>query len=154
MRRLTQWLVLACCLGLGSDALAAKDPNKNAIKARQGEMQLRSFNAGPLFAMAKGDIPYDAAMASQLAGNLQTLLQIDMSRSWPEGSDLDNYFGETTAKPEIWSSYPEILEYRKRYADAVNELAAVAGNGKDALRSKVGGLGKTCKGCHDEFREK
>ncbi len=154
MKRLSQWVVIICFITLGSAALAAKDPNKNAIKARQGEMQLRSFNTGPLFAMAKGDIPYDAAMANQLTANLQKLLEIDMSRSWPEGSDLDNYFGETTSKPEIWSTYPDIFEYRKRYADAVNDLAAVAGNGQDALRSKIGALGKTCKGCHDDFREK
>ena len=65
---------------------------------------------------------------------------------------MDNYFGETVSKPEIWTTYPKIVDYGKDYAKAVNELAAVAGNGQDALRSKVGALGKSCKGCHDEFR--
>jgi len=33
-------------------------------------------------------------------------------------------------------------------------VAAVAGDGLDALRSKIGGVGDSCKGCHDDFREK
>ena len=129
MNHLSKWLIALCCASLCSVAMAAKDPNKNAIKARQGEMQMRSFNAGPPLPWPKA-ISYDAAMASKLAGNLKMLLDIDMSRAWPKGSDLDNYFGETTSKPEIWTTYPEIVEYGKRYAKAVNELSSVAGNGR------------------------
>ena len=139
---------------LAAPGFAAKDPLKDAIKARQGEMQLRSFNAGPLFGMAKGDIEYDAELATKLAGNLKLMLDLDTSREWPKGSDIDNYMGDTTALPEIWTTYPEIANYGKKYAQAVNDLAAVAGNGRDALKSKLGALGKSCKGCHDEFREK
>ena len=153
MSRLSKCLLFLCCAGLVSTAaLAAKDPNIDAIKARKGEMQIRSLNAGPLFAMARGKIPYDAGMAAMLAGNLKTMLNLDMGRAWPQGSDLDSYFGETNAKPELWANYPKILDYRKSYATAVNELAAVAGNGQDALRSKVGALGKSCKGCHDAYQ--
>ncbi len=153
MRGLSKLALLLVCAGLVSTAaLAAKDPNIDAIKARQGEMQVRSLNAGPLFAMARGKIPYDAEMANMLAGNLKTLLSVNMGRAWPQGSDLDNYFGETAAKPEVWTTYPKIVDYGKDYAKAVNELAAVAGNGQDSLRSKVGALGKSCKGCHDEFQ--
>ena len=140
-------------LALAAPGLAAKDPLKNAMKARQGEMQLRAFNVGPLFAMAKGKIDYDAAMANKLAGNLKLLLDLDTSRHWPKGSDIDNYMGDTTALPEIWTTYPEIGEYGKKYATAVNELAAEAGNGVDALKSKIGAVGRSCKGCHDEFRD-
>ncbi len=152
MRKLLTISLVSVALLATTTTFAAKDPNKNAIKARKGEMQLRSFNAGPLFAMAKGSVPYDAEMASQLANNLKTLLSVDMGRAWPQGSDVDNYFEDTRSKVEIWTTYPEIAEYGKQYAKAVNELAAVAGNGQDALKSKIGALGKSCKGCHDEVR--
>lgn len=154
MRIASRLCLLIIGLTLTAPGFAAKDPLKKAIKARQGEMQLRSFNAGPLFGMAKGEIEYDAEMASKLAGNLKLLLDLDTSRHWPKGSDIDNYMGETTALPEIWTTYPEIGKYGKKYKEAVNELAAVAGDGHDALKSKIGALGKSCKGCHDEFREK
>jgi cytochrome c556 len=38
--------------------------------------------------------------------------------------------------------------------DASAALASVAGEGLDALRSKIGDVGKSCKGCHDNFRAK
>lgn len=154
MKLVKQACLLLVGISLAGTSFAADDPLLKAIKARQGEMQLRSFNAGPLFGMAKGEIDYDAEMAGKLANNLKLLLDLDMSRSWPKGSDNENYAGKTTALPKIWTTYPEIGEYGKKYAMAVNELAAVAGSSQDALRSKIGALGKSCKGCHDEFREK
>lgn len=154
MKIVTRIGLLLVGLTLAAPGFAAKDPLEKAIKARQGEMQLRAFNAGPLFGMAKGKIEYDAELAAKLAGNLKLLLELDNGRAWAQGSDTDNYKGKTTALPKIWTTYPEIGEYGKKYAAAVNDLAAVAGNGVDGLKSAIGGLGKSCKGCHDEFREK
>ena len=135
-------------------AFAAKDPNLKLIKARQSEMQLKSFNAGPLFGMAKGKIEYNAELAAMLANNLLLQTQLDMGRAWAEGTDNVAYEGKTRALPEGWSTYPEIAEKGKAYVKAVTELAPVAGNGLAALKSKIGALGKGCKGCHDDFREK
>ena len=98
MRSLIVTSLVSVALLATTPTFAAKDPNINAIKARQGEMQLRSFNAGPLFGMARGKVPYDAETASKLANNLKTLLSVDMGRSWPQGSDMDNYFGETSSQ--------------------------------------------------------
>ncbi|MBT8434338.1 MAG: cytochrome c [Gammaproteobacteria bacterium] len=147
------FLILAG-LALSAPGIADEDPNLKLLKARQGEMQLRSFNVGPLFGMAKGKMDYNAELASKLANNLKTQLDLDMGRAWKQGTANDAYPGKTTALPEIWTTYPEIADYGKKYAKAINELAAVAGNGADALKSKMGAVGKSCKGCHDEFREK
>ena len=149
-----QACLLLVGISLAGTLFAGDDPLLNSIKARQGEMQLRSFNVGPLFGMAKGEIDYDAEMAKKLAGNLKLLLDLDNGRAWAQGSDNENYAGKTTALPKIWTTYPEIADYGKKYVMAVNELVAVAGDGRDALKSKIGAVGKSCKGCHDEFREK
>ena len=133
-------------------AFAAKDPNLKLIKARQSEMQLKSFNAGPLFGMAKGKIEYNAELAAMLANNLLLQTKLDMGRAWAEGTDNVAYEGKTRALPEAWSN-PEIAEKGKAYVKAVTELAPVAGNGLAALKSKISALGKGCKGCHDDFRE-
>ena len=154
MKIATRLCLLVAGLTLAAPGFAAKDPNLKLIKARQGEMQLRSFNTGPLFGMAKGEIEYDAELATKLANNLKTQLSLDMGRAWKKGTDIDAYPGKTTALGKIWTTYPEISEYGKKYAAAVNEMVAVAGNGRDALKSKIGEVGKSCKGCHDEFREK
>lgn len=154
MNHLSKLALLLVGFSLAMPGFAAKDPKKSAIKARQGEMQLRAFSAGPLFAMAKGKMPYDAAKAQQMADNLVKLMEVDISASWMEGTDNKAYPDDTTSLPKIWTTYPEIAEYGKEYAKVVNELAAVAGKGQDQLKSKVGALGKSCKSCHDDFREK
>ena len=154
MKFATKLCLMLVALTFAAPGFAAKDPNLKLLKARQGEMQLRSFNAGPLFGMAKGKVEYDAELASTLANNLKTQLSLDMGRAWKKGTDNAAYPGKTTSLPKIWSTYPEISNYGKKYKTAVNELAAAAGNGLDALKPKVSALGKTCKGCHDEFREK
>ena len=152
MKITSQVLLILAGLTLVGPSFAAKDPNINAINARTGEMHIRAFNAGPLFAMAKGKMEYNAELAGKLAGNLKLLLDLDTSRHWPPGSDNKKYPKETRALPAIWTTYPEIGKYGKKYATAVSELSGVAGNGLDALRSKIGALGKSCKGCHDEYQ--
>jgi cytochrome c556 len=154
MRHLTKIGLTIIGLSFIIPAFAAKDPNLNLIKARQGEMQLRSFNAGPLFGMAKGKVEYNADLASMLANNLLLQTKLDMGRAWAEGTDNVAYKGKTTALPEAWSTYPKVAEKGKAFKKAVEELAMVAGNGLDALKPKVSALGKSCKGCHDDFREK
>jgi len=154
MKFATRLCLLAIGLGLAAQSFAARDPNEDAIKARQAQMQLRLFNAGPLFGMAKGQINYDAAFANKLAGNLKLMLDLDNSRAWAKGTGNDAYPDKTSALPKIWDTYPEIADYGKKYKEAVVALAAAAGSGVDALKPAVGDLGKACKGCHDEFREK
>jgi len=154
MNTLKKMGVVVLGVSLALPLMAAKDPNKGAIEARKGEMQLRAFSAGPLFAMAKGKMPYDAAKAQMMADNLVKLMEVNIGSAWVKGTDNKAYPGDTTTLPKLWTTYPEIMQYGKKYAEAVNELAAVAGQGEKALKSKVGALGKSCKGCHDEFREK
>ncbi len=131
-----------------------KDPNLGAIKARQAEMQLRSFNAGSLFAMAKGDLEYDAEQAAKFANNLKLLLAFDIGHAWAPGTDSESYAGVSRSKPELWETYPKIAEYGKQYAEAVEAVAASSGNGLNELRANIGALGKSCKACHDDFRAK
>lgn len=144
-----------CCLALvaSSGAFARDDANETAIKARSSDMQLRSFYAGQLFAMAKGKMPYDAAKAVKLTSSLKLLSELDNSGFWPMGSDVSAYPEKTSAKKEIWTTYPEIGKYAKKYQQAITGLESEAGNGLGALRSTIGALGKSCKGCHDEYKQ-
>lgn len=153
MRVVSTLTLLFAGLSFAMPALAADDPKEKAIDARQAEMQLRSFNAGPLFAMAKGDMPYDADMAGTLANNLKVLLSLDNGRAWIKGTSIDEYPDETDALPAVWESGSEIGDRGKAYAEAVNGLAGAAGQGLEALTAGVKDLGQACKGCHDDYRE-
>ena len=152
MHFFTRSILVAVGLTLALSASAAKDPNEKAIKSRQAVMALQSWYAGPLFTMAKGDMEYDAEMAGTYAAHLNMMANLDGGPMWPPGTDNGAYAGKTRALPEIWSTYPAVGEKDQALKDAAAALAEVAGGGLDALRSKIGAVGKACKGCHDDFR--
>ncbi|HCU90390.1 MAG TPA: hypothetical protein DGR97_10620 [Gammaproteobacteria bacterium] len=155
MKKILSLFLTMLVATIATNAFAAdEDPNLQLIKARQGEMELRTFSVMPLFRMAKGEIPYNADQAVKLVNNLKLLMQLDIGDAWAQGTGKDKYPGKTHSLPEIWSTYPKVAEAGKLYDAAIEELAAVAGNGLDALKSKIGGVGDSCKGCHDDFREK
>ena len=54
--------------------------------------------------------------------------------------------------PETWTSLEKFQQREQALKDAIAALAPVAGDGLEALRGKVNGLGKACKSCHDDFR--
>ena len=152
MHSFTRWTMVAVGLTLALSASAAGDPNEKAIKSRQSVMSLQSWYAGPLFQMAKGDMEYDAEMAGTYAAHLNIIANLDGGAMWSPGTDNGAYAGKTRALPEIWSTYPAVGEKDQALKDAAAALAEVAGDGLDALRSKIGAVGKACKGCHDDFR--
>jgi cytochrome c556 len=142
---------------IAAPASFAKDdgPHDKAIKARQALMQLYSFNLGILSGMAKGKVDYNAEAASAAANNLLASVSMDQSAMWPPGShNGDEANRKNRALPAIWDTYPKIVDAGKSMNEAATELQAVAGNGVDALKSAMGAAGKSCKGCHDDFRAK
>ncbi len=154
IKRLTNVLpVLAIALGVATPVLA-DGHLEDVIKARQGYYKLVSHNAGVLFGMAKGDIAYDAEAATTAANNLQTLTKLDVGSLYPAGTSKEEMPGKTRALKKIWDTYPAVLEKSKAWKAAVADMAAVAGNGLDAVRAKAGPLGNSCGGCHDNFRAK
>lgn len=147
-------IAIASCIG-GTAVVSADDfPFQKEVEARQAVMKVYTYNIGLLGAMAKGDKEYDAELAATLASNLLAAVNMKNSTMWPQGSDADaeGLAGNTRAKSENWSDYPKASEAGKALADAATELAAVAGDGLDALKSAIGPAGKSCKGCHDDFR--
>lgn len=125
---------------------------KNEITARQSIMRLYVFNIGQLAAMAKGEMDYDSARAAAAAGNLASLAKLDQSWMWPEGSDnfsVDN----TRAMPELWENMTDAQSKQMALIAATDTLAAVAGDGLDAVRANLGPVGQACGACHKAYRQ-
>lgn len=131
-----------------------QDSAEKAIGTRQGFMKLVVWEAGPLFGMAKGEVPYDAEAAKMHAANLKTLSDYPYPSLFVAGSSDAEFPGKTEALPKIME---DMGGFDKAYGDfqmAAAAMAEAAGNGQEALTAAVGGLGKTCGGCHKPYRAK
>jgi cytochrome c556 len=147
--------ILALSAALASaSSVALADQIDDAIDARRGFYQVVKHMAGGLFAMAKGEVDYNAEQAATYAMNLDQLANMDTGTMWLPGSSNADRPGKTRALPVIWSTYPAIGEKSVAWKAATGKLAASAGNGLDALRADIGALGASCKGCHDTYRAK
>ena len=155
MKRAITTALLAAGVAFAANAAFADGHSaalEKAIKARQGLMQVYSFNLSGLGAMAKGEKPYDAKLAASLAGALQNAGKASIGALWPQGSDSTAMPGKTRALVAAWTTYPEVAKKQEAFLKAAAALAAGAGNGADGLGALVGAVGKSCGGCHKPFR--
>jgi cytochrome c556 len=99
----------------------------------------------------KGDSP-DLAQVRQRADVIATLAP--QVKTWfPQGTGPD--VGKTDAKAEIWQK-PEDFAAKARDLETAAAAFQTAAQGTDvaAIRAAHGNLGKSCKACHDLYREK
>ena len=136
------------------DANHEAEAAKAAVKARQSQMQLYAFNIGLLGGMAKGAIDYDAAAAGKAASNLASLSRLDQSRMWPPSSDNFELGDDVTAAlPGIWAADSDVMAKGMALVEAAAAMEQAAGGGLAALQGAIGGLGKSCGGCHKAYRQ-
>lgn len=148
-------IAAAVCLVGSASVFAEGGPHDKAIKARQSMFQIYSFSIGVLGDMAKGKIDYDAALAAEMAANLDAAANLGQSAFWPPGSDNANEENaRTRALPAIWETFPAIVEKADGLKAATAVLASSAGDGLEALQGSIGDVGQACKACHDDYRAK
>lgn len=124
---------------------------QSAISARKAQMQLVGFNTGLLGAMAKGEVPFDSAVATAAASNLAAVAKLDRSILWLEGSVQGTVEG-TRAKAEIWSDPEGFDKAAVAMEDAATTMITAAGTDLPALQAQMKNLGTTCSTCHKAYR--
>ncbi|MDH3264370.1 MAG: cytochrome c [Paracoccaceae bacterium] len=144
-------LAFAAMASVMAGGALAQSAVEGAIKARKAHMQLQAFNLGPLGAMAKGEMPYDAAQASAAAGNLAALVSMNMGRYFPEGSAQGQAEG-TRALPAIWENGEDVMAKVAALNEAVTALNATAGTDLASLQGAMGAVGEACGACHKAYR--
>lgn len=123
---------------------------EGVTKTRKALYTLVVSNMGPLGAMAKGKIPVDAKQVEKYATRLEqlSLMMPDYTRV-----DTSKFDVKTEALPKVWTEKALFAEKIDALQKASVNLKMVAkgGNAGD-IKKAIGGVGKTCKGCHDEFK--
>ncbi len=132
-------------------AAYAGDSPENSIKYRQAMMKALGGHTGAAAQIAQGKVNPEGHL--QMHADAIANLSKEITALFPEGSD----FGDTPtrAKPEVWEKWDDFKKAADASAKAANEFAQAAGSGnKEAIGAKFQALGKSCKGCHKDFREK
>lgn len=138
---------MAASILMGSQ-LASATEVEDAIEYRQGVFKTIKWNFGPMAGMVKGKIDFDAAEFSRRADLVAVLAKMP-GEGFIDGSDM----GDTDAKPEIWQNKDKFDEGMNALAKNAATLADAAKSGDmNVIKPAFGELGKTCKGCHDNFR--
>lgn len=150
-------ILLTAAIGVAASVAFAgghsASPEAKAIKARQAQMTLYSFNLGILGAMAKGDREFDADAANLAAGNLAAVSAVWMPETWIPGTDNESAKG-TGALPALWTDDPAKVGAKSQaLTDAAAALAKVSGS-LDGLRGAIGPVGQSCGACHKAYRAK
>jgi len=144
---------LAFALGAGmTQAAFAQVKPEILVKQRQAAMTLQGKYAGPLGAMAQGKAPYNADTVAFNTAMLDALSRMPWDGFAESTKDVTV---KTAALPAIWSEPAKFKEAQDNFQKAVQALVAVSRGGDEAAqKTAIGAVGKTCGGCHQNFREK
>ena len=149
MKRLLSAAVATLAVMAALPAAAQFQKPEDAIKYRQSAFTVMGNHVGRIGAMAAGRAPFDAKAAAESANIVSTLAALPMAAFGP-GTDkgLPN-----RAKPEIWSDAAKFKAAGDKMVAEVAKLDAAAKSGSlDAIKAAMGGVGGSCKACHDDFR--
>jgi cytochrome c556 len=122
-----------------------------ATELRQSIFKLLGSNMGPLGAMAKGKIPLNAAVVEKKATRINqlSLMIADYTRT-----DTSKFDVKTEALAKIWQEPEHFSKDIEKLTLASSQLIAAAQSSDEgAIKKAIGGVGKTCGGCHDHFKK-
>ncbi len=139
---------LAGLLAAASTTAFAAKP-EDAINYRQGTFSAMAWHFGTMGAMVKGKMDYDAEDFSRRAEIVAQLSKLPM-----EGFIPGSYEGETDALPAIEKEWDKFEGGMNALVESSAALAEAAKSGDMAqIKPAFGEVGKTCKGCHDNFKD-
>jgi cytochrome c556 len=154
MKTLTKFLCLAALAGtVAGTASAQQAPKPEAlIKWRQSAFQVVAWNSGRIKASLDGGYNKDQVLRS--ANVIAAIANSGLSTLFVAGTETGKGWHDTTVKAEAFSNTPHFAELGGEFAKESNELVRVASSGADAaaVKEQFGKLQKTCKSCHDDFR--
>jgi cytochrome c556 len=149
MKRFTLALSAALGLVIALPASAQFQKPEDAIKYRKASFTLLASHFGRLGPMIQGKVPFDAKVVQDNIAIAAVVAPLPFA-GFIDGTDK----GETKAKPEVWSKAADFKTASTKMVDAMNALNAAAKTGDaDKIKAAFGDTGKTCKGCHDDFRK-
>jgi cytochrome c556 len=141
---------LALVLGAGYSAAALAQAKPDVlVKQRQAAMTLQGKYWGPIAGMASGKTPYNAETVARNAPILEVLSKM------PWDGFVESTKGEKSkARPEVFTDNAKFKTAADRLQSTVAQLVKVSKSDEATVKAALADVGKSCGGCHDDFREK
>jgi cytochrome c556 len=150
MKKLVSAAIALAAAVTAHSAFAQAKP-EDVIKYRKAAFVVMARHFGHLGAMAEGKVSYDAKAAADDADVLAVVPRLPFT-AFDAGTDKG---GDTKAKPEIWKDPAKFKQAHDNMDAEMPRLITAARSGSlDQLKAAFGPAGKTCKGCHDDFKAK
>lgn len=149
MKNLTRSILAVAAMVSAVPAMAQFQKPEDATKYRQGAFTVMAAHFGRLGAMANGRVPFDAKQAQDNAAVVEFMSKLPWAGFTPESQSV-----KTKAKAEVWSDKAKFDQGAEKMMAEVAKLNVAAKTGNlDNLKAAFGEAAKTCKGCHDAFRD-
>ncbi len=140
-------LASAALLAACSDSAKDSHPQKLLTK-RIAVFKKMTKTLEPLGLVARGRQDY---VKSEFVDGAQALKDLS-TQPWAFFTADGNY-PPTRAKPEVWSKPAEFKQAQDKYLASVDKLVEVAGSADmPAISAAVDAVQKSCKSCHEQFR--
>ena len=146
-------LMLAAALAAAGTALAQQAPKpENLIKWRQSAFQVVAWNAGRIKASLDGG--YDKDQVLRSANAIAAIANSGLGSLFAPGTETGKGWHDTSVKADAFTDTARFAEHGGDFAKESNELVRLVSAGSDAgaVKDQFGKLQKTCKSCHDDFR--
>ena len=135
--------------GYGAAAFAQAKPDV-LVKQRQAAMTLQGKYWGPIAGMPSGKAPYNAETVVRNAAYLDVLTKM----AW-DGFTENTKDEKSRALPTVWTENAKFKEDADNMQRMVAQLVKVSKGGDEAaVKAAIADVGKSCGGCHDNFRAK
>jgi len=125
---------------------------KKATELRQSIFSLLGNNMGPLGGMARGKIEFDAKKVEKHATRIN---QLSLMIGDYLNTDTSGHKVNTEALDNIWQKKDEFATRIKDLtkASATLQQLAMKGDDEQAMKKAISGVGRSCGGCHDDFKK-
>jgi len=148
-RRLLPLTLLASLLLMGACGDNIKDTHpQQLVSKRQAAFKQLTKALEPMGLVARERKDYNKSEFQAQALELQEL----SSKPWGFFT-VDGNYPPTRAKPGVWLDAAGFKQAQDSYLVKVEQLVKVSGSADmNVIRSTVNAVEKSCKSCHDQFR--
>lgn len=141
-------------IGLGGSIITiqttqAHEGASGVVKQRMMAMKDMAAGTKELSLMVTGKKAYDAERVKAIAAMIKGHAG-EIPKLFPKGTN--HHPSEATAK--VWTHWDDFKGHAQKLAEFADGLASAAPNGKTAALGSFAKIGKTCSGCHEDYRAK